>query len=175
MMKLLSSNNTEYISLPNPKGKTHSNCILSACQPGRTVQDKDLLLVVGGDTGSMGGRNIAIIWVFSINLLEPAYEKDFLLWNAPMVRQQPWCLHRHSTPIFAAPLSITADMYRQLYTDHTLWHFWHLSSLWSCRACRKQNRDYSNNGAYNHAHRQTNHMVERGPLPISNQSAKLSH
>lgn len=90
---------------------------------------------------------------FSIIWLEPSHEKDFLLWNAPMVRQQLWSLHSHSTTTSAAPLSVTADTYRQLYTDHTLCHFWHLPSLWNCRTWKKQNRDYPNNAAYNHAHR----------------------
>lgn len=59
----ISSINRDYILSSNAKGKTHSNCTLSARQPGRALQGKDHLLSTGGDTGSMGERerNFAII------------------------------------------------------------------------------------------------------------------
>lgn len=178
MMKLLSSNNRDYILLPNPKGKTHSKCILSARQPGRALQDKDLILATGWDSGSTWERNIAII------------KDEFLFYH--LIRATLWewfsflkCTHGggSSPEVHTA----TAHQHLQLLS---LWQQIDIDSSTqiilcdisgiclhyraAVTTCRKQKRDYPNNAAYNHAHEEPN-LVERGLLLISNQSAKLSH
>lgn len=55
-MKLFSSINGDYILSSEAKGKTQSNCALSARQPGRALRGEDHLLSPGGGTGSMGER-----------------------------------------------------------------------------------------------------------------------